>query len=164
MVARRAHNPKVARSSRVPATKKRLPGFGNLFLFPKLSKTKCSSGSLSARGGRTFESSESFRDRYKEKGCQDLVTFFCFRNLLFMFVTYVLHSDISDKIYIGYTADLINRFHSHNELATKGFTIKFRPWKVVYVEFHESKEEAMKREKELKSSRGRNFIRTEVLL
>jgi putative endonuclease len=81
-----------------------------------------------------------------------------------MFVTYVLYSKAPDKIYIGYTSDLIDRFHSHNRFATKGFTTKFRPWTVVYVEFFDSKSEAMKREKELKSSRGRNFIRTEVIL
>jgi len=80
-----------------------------------------------------------------------------------MFVTYVLYSTTFDKIYIGYTSDLVDRFHSHNELARKGFTIKFRPWTVEYVEFFDTKYEAMKREKELKSSWGRNFIRTEIL-
>jgi putative endonuclease len=80
-----------------------------------------------------------------------------------MFVTYVLYSTNHDKIYIGYTSDLINRFHSHNEFATKGFTIIYRPWTVVHIEFFETKSEAMKREKALKSSRGRNFIREEVL-
>jgi putative endonuclease len=80
-----------------------------------------------------------------------------------MFVTYVLYSIEFDKIYIGYTEDLIDRFHSHNQFSTKGFTLKFRPWLVAYTEFFASKQEAMKREKELKSSRGRNFIRTEVL-
>ena len=80
-----------------------------------------------------------------------------------MFVTYILYSVAFEKIYIGYTSDLIDRFRSHNELATKGFTVNFRPWKVVHVEFFDSKQEAMKREKELKSSRGRNFIWTEVL-
>ena len=33
MVARRAHNPKVVRSSRALATKKRVVSFGNSFLF-----------------------------------------------------------------------------------------------------------------------------------
>jgi len=79
-----------------------------------------------------------------------------------MFVTYVLFSEKHDQIYIGYTSDLINRFHSHNELATKGHTIKFRPWIVIYTEGFDSKTEAMKREKELKSSRGRNFIRNYI--
>ena len=42
---------------------------------------------------------------------------------------------------------------SHNQLATKGWTIKFRPWEVVYAEDYVDKPSAMKREKELKSSR-----------
>ena len=79
------------------------------------------------------------------------------------FVDYVLHSPKFDKIYVGYTSDLIDRYYSHNLLATKGFTVSFRPWRVVYVEFFELKTDAMKREKALKSSRGRDFIRTKVI-
>lgn len=56
-----------------------------------------------------------------------------------MYVVYVLYSKSFDKIYIGYTSDLINRFHSHNSLAKKGYTIKFRPWEVLYLEFSDSK-------------------------
>ena len=52
---------------------------------------------------------------------------------------------------------------SHNRLATKGWTIKFRPWEVVYTEDYVDKPSAMKREKELKSSRGRDFIRSKIL-
>ena len=76
-----------------------------------------------------------------------------------MFVTYVLYSEKFDKIYIGYTSDLINRFHSHNSLAKKGYTIKFRPWEVLYLEFSDQKSDAMNREKQLKTSRGRAFIK-----
>jgi putative endonuclease len=82
----------------------------------------------------------------------------------FMFTTYVLYSQKFDKIYIGHTADLITRFYFHNELAIKGYTIKYRPWIVVYVEFFDTRSQAMKREKELKSSRGRNYIREKVLV
>jgi putative endonuclease len=63
-----------------------------------------------------------------------------------------------DKIYVGYTSDLISRFHSHNSLATKGYTLRYRPWIVAYTEELESKSAAMKREKELKSSRGRAYL------
>ena len=77
-----------------------------------------------------------------------------------MFISYALYSHKFDKLHIGYTNDLINRFHSHNTLAKKGYTIRYRPWEVIYVDFFETKEEAMKREKELKSSRGRAFLRT----
>ncbi|HEY4198867.1 MAG TPA: GIY-YIG nuclease family protein, partial [Mucilaginibacter sp.] len=44
-----------------------------------------------------------------------------------MFTVYVLYSPSHNQIYIGYTSDLHNRFLSHNELATKGHSIKYRP-------------------------------------
>jgi len=77
-----------------------------------------------------------------------------------MYVTYVLYSVFFEKIYIGYSSDLIDRFKSHNYLATKGYTIKYRPWEVIHVEFFEHKSEALKREKQLKTSRGRDFIKS----
>jgi putative endonuclease len=82
--------------------------------------------------------------------------------LINMFVTYALYSLKFDKIYVGYTSDLIDRFNSHNFNSQKGFTKNFRPWVVIYVEFHESKPAAMKREKELKSSRRRDFVRKQI--
>ncbi|TAH44223.1 MAG: GIY-YIG nuclease family protein [Bacteroidetes bacterium] len=75
-----------------------------------------------------------------------------------MFTVYVLHSESHQKIYIGYTSNLDARFESHNLLAKKGWTIKFRPWKIVHTEIFQSKSEAMKREKALKSAKGREFI------
>ncbi|TBW29042.1 GIY-YIG nuclease family protein [Gramella sp. KN1008] len=79
------------------------------------------------------------------------------------FVTYVLYSKKFDKIYIGYTSSLIQRFSSHNHFAKKGFTIKYRPWKVILVEFNNTKADSIKREKFLKSGQGRSFIRREIL-
>ena len=78
------------------------------------------------------------------------------------FLVYILYSEKFEKKYIGFTTALINRFKSHNILATKGWTIKFRPWKVVHVEFYTSKKEAMRREKFLKSGQGRNWIKKNV--
>jgi len=78
------------------------------------------------------------------------------------FVVYILYSKEFDRIYIGFTSDLINRFHSHNHFATKGYTVKFRPWEVIYVEFFQSKSDAMQREKYLKSGTGRDWIKTFV--
>jgi putative endonuclease len=80
-----------------------------------------------------------------------------------LFYVYVLHASKHNKIYIGFTSDLEARINSHNELATKGWTVKFRPWNLIHLETFESKSEAMKREKELKSSRGRDFIRQHIL-
>jgi putative endonuclease len=62
-----------------------------------------------------------------------------------MFTVYVLYSQKFDQIYIGTTSDLPNRFLSHNELATKGHTIKFRPWMIAYTEEFETKPKALKR-------------------
>ncbi len=74
-----------------------------------------------------------------------------------MFTVYVLYSARFDKIYIGYTSDMPNRFLSHNELATKGYTIRYRPWVIAYTEIFETKTEAIKRENYLKSTQGRKF-------
>ena len=79
------------------------------------------------------------------------------------FYVYVLYSPSHDQIYIGHTSDLENRLLSHNQLATKGWTIRYRPWTLVYQETFETKSEAMKREKQLKSAKGREFIRKSIL-
>ena len=75
-----------------------------------------------------------------------------------MFTVYVLYSSAFDKIYIGYTSNLRERLASHNVLGNKGWTIRFRPWSVVYTEHFQSKSDALKREKELKSGKGREFV------
>jgi putative endonuclease len=75
-----------------------------------------------------------------------------------MYTVYVLYSEQHNKIYIGFTSNLEQRLISHNELATKGWTIKFRPWVVVHKEIFEQKADAMKREKQLKTSKGREWI------
>jgi putative endonuclease len=79
------------------------------------------------------------------------------------FHVYVLHSARLNKIYIGFTSDLNARLLSHNELATKGWTIRFRPWSLIYSEPFATKAEARRREKELKSAVGRNYIRERIL-
>jgi putative endonuclease len=79
------------------------------------------------------------------------------------YTTYCLWSQKHNKIYIGYTSDLIQRFYSHNRLSTKGFTAKYRPWIVAYSEVFCSIKEATIREKQLKSSRGRSFLRQYII-
>ncbi|MFA0961642.1 GIY-YIG nuclease family protein [Roseivirga sp. BDSF3-8] len=80
-----------------------------------------------------------------------------------MFTVYVIYAKAFDKIYIGYTSDLQQRILSHNKLAKKGWTIRFRPWVIIHTEQFSTKAEAMMREKQLKSSRGRSFIRESIL-
>ncbi len=76
------------------------------------------------------------------------------------FVVYILYSEKFNKTYTGFTSNLLERFKSHNELGTKGYTIKFRPWTLIHVEFFNEKKDAMKREKFLKTGQGRLFIKS----
>ena len=72
------------------------------------------------------------RSRYKNPFRQER-GFLILSILSPMFTTYVLFSKKYGKIYIGYSSDVKDRLISHNERATKGYTIKFRldncsPW------------------------------------
>lgn len=65
-----------------------------------------------------------------------------------LYTVYVLYSASFQKIYVGFTSDLLQRFKSHNYLGTKDWTKSYRPWEVVYCECFDHKSEAMRREKE----------------
>jgi len=80
-----------------------------------------------------------------------------------MYTVYISYSKNCNKIYIGYTGNLEQRLLSHNTLGKKGWTIKFRPWELIYHQKFDTKEEAMAREKELKSGKGREWIWNELL-
>ena len=80
-----------------------------------------------------------------------------------MYTVYVLYSPKYDKIYIGYSSDVQTRFKFHNELARKGWTIRFRPWIIAHSEDFDAKTEALKREKQLKSAAGRRFIWNDII-
>jgi len=81
-----------------------------------------------------------------------------------MYTVYVLHSQNFDKIYVGYTSDIEKRLFAHNHASNKGWTKSFQPWKIIYTEEFEKKKDAMVREKQLKSSKGREFIRKTVTI
>jgi len=80
-----------------------------------------------------------------------------------MYTVYVLYSSLYSKIYIGYTSDLNARLVSHNELGKKGWTIKYRPWDLVYSEEFDLKSDALLREKKLKTSKCRKWIWEEII-
>lgn len=73
------------------------------------------------------------------------------------FYVYALHSPSFNKIYIGQTTDIERRVGEHNK-GESTYTRKFTPWVLVYSEECESRGNAMKRERQLKSSKGREFI------
>ena len=74
------------------------------------------------------------------------------------FTVYVLYSPKYGKIYIGFTSNLEQRLLAHNVLEKKGWTIRFRPWVIVFTEEYPTKKEAMRREKLLNNANNRALI------
>ena len=80
-----------------------------------------------------------------------------------MFTVYVLYTKQHNKLYIGMTSKLEQRLLSHNKLAKKGFTVRFRPWTLIHTETFDTKNEALLREKKLKGGQGRQWIRAQFI-
>jgi putative endonuclease len=51
---------------------------------------------------------------------------------------------------------------SHNIYSKKGYTTKYRPWEILFTQDYDTKKEAIIREKQLKSAKGREYIWEEV--
>jgi len=79
-----------------------------------------------------------------------------------MYFTHVIYLKVNDKIYVGQTNNLKLRLDEHNKGLSK-YTRKYIPWKLIYYEKFTTRTEAMKREKELKTHKRRDFIREELL-
>ena len=68
---------------------------------------------------------------------------------MFMYYFYVIKSELDDRLYFGYTSDLKNRIHQHNNGESR-YTKKFKPWKLIYCEAYSNKSLAQKRERQIK--------------
>lgn len=76
---------------------------------------------------------------------------------------YAIYNKTADKIYIGETSDIERRLREHSEKRGRHFTAKLGgEWELIYKEEVENKQEALKREKQLKSFRGREFVRQHI--
>jgi putative endonuclease len=76
-----------------------------------------------------------------------------------MFYVYVIYNPTAKKIYIGQTSDIEKRLIRHNNKFGNHFTAKFEgEWILIYKESLPTRSEAIKREKQLKSSRGRAHL------
>ncbi len=74
---------------------------------------------------------------------------------------YALYNRITGKIYIGQTKDVQKRLVEHNQKRGRHFTAKADGnWNLIYKETALNRKEALLREKQLKSYRGREFIKT----
>jgi putative endonuclease len=78
-----------------------------------------------------------------------------------MFYVYVLRSEVDSGFYIGYTNNLRTRLAQHR--AGESFATAHRkPWKLIYYEAYLNRDDALGRERYLKSGAGRRFLHSQL--
>ena len=78
-----------------------------------------------------------------------------------MFTTYVLRSVSTGRFYIGSTRDIARRFLEH-QTGIARYTRNRGPWQLVHEEQFETRPEAVRRERFLKSGQGREWLKKEL--
>ena len=77
------------------------------------------------------------------------------------FYTYVLKSKLDGRFYTGFTSDLEKRLREHN-LEKVNSTKRRIPFEIIYFEFCLNMEDAAHREKYLKTTYGKRYIRNRI--
>jgi len=77
------------------------------------------------------------------------------------YFVYILRSLKEESYYVGSTQDLKSRLERHNQGRSK-YTKPKLPWKLIYHEKHTDRSTAMKKEKEIKNRKSRQFIESLV--
>lgn len=85
-----------------------------------------------------------------------------------MFYTYVVQNSVTKKIYIGKTENTAKSVDQHNDTSFKknSYTKLNKgqgKLELIYTEEYKTREEAKIREKQLKTSRGGDFIKSTIL-
>ena len=75
-----------------------------------------------------------------------------------MFTIYVLKSESGIKSYVGVTNDIERRIKEHNS-GKHAYTKRYMPWDIIHTEKFSTFKEARSREKYLKSTSGRRFLK-----
>ncbi|WP_278034089.1 GIY-YIG nuclease family protein [Flavobacterium nitratireducens] len=78
------------------------------------------------------------------------------------YFVYVLESEVDGRLYKGHTSDIDKRIIEHNSGKTKS-TKGYKPWRLVYFEEFDTREEAVLREKYLKTGSGREFLKEKLI-
>ncbi|MGI8435327.1 MAG: GIY-YIG nuclease family protein [Chthoniobacterales bacterium] len=76
-----------------------------------------------------------------------------------MVYVYVLYSIFDGQLYTGCTRDLRKRLHQHNA-GTVRATVNRRPLTLIYYEASLREQDAFRREKYLKTTYGKRYIKT----
>lgn len=78
-----------------------------------------------------------------------------------MYYVYVIKSLKDKKLYVGHTNNLVKRFKEHNTGMVES-TQKRKPFKLVYYESCNILNDAIKREKSLKTGFGRTYLKRRI--
>ena len=78
-----------------------------------------------------------------------------------MYYNYVIKSKKDGKLYIGFTNNLKERIENHNNGLVKS-TKDRRPFKLIYYEACLNKNDAIRREKSLKTGFGRAYLKRRI--
>ncbi|MBN1169086.1 GIY-YIG nuclease family protein [Candidatus Woesebacteria bacterium] len=78
-----------------------------------------------------------------------------------MFYIYVLQSEKDKHFYTGFTDNIKERLIKHNTGSVKS-TKNRRPYKLIYFEMSLNKKDALHREKYLKSSWGKRYLKNRL--
>ena len=75
-----------------------------------------------------------------------------------MFYVYVIESVKSNDLYVGFTNDLKRRLTEHNQ--GLNVSTKFgKPWRLIHYEAYLNEQDAMRREKYLKTNQGSRLLK-----
>ena len=77
------------------------------------------------------------------------------------FFVYILRSEKDGKLYTGYTTDLSQRLNEHNEGKVNS-TRNRRPFILIYYESCMDHKDALHREKYLKTTYGKRYIKNRL--
>lgn len=72
---------------------------------------------------------------------------------------YILSNRHQGTLYTGVTSDLVQRIYQHKNNVTQGFTARYRCKNLVYYEQHSTMDNAISREKQIKSWRREKKVR-----
>ncbi len=70
---------------------------------------------------------------------------------------YILQSEVNKSFYIGQTEDLDDRLRRH-AAGRSCYTKSRGPWRLVHLEVFQTREQAVKRERELKGKHSKRFL------
>ena len=76
----------------------------------------------------------------------------------YSFYVYILTNESKRVLYTGVTSDLVKKVSDHKEKKAKGFSTKFEVDQLIYFEWFANKEDAIAKEKQIRSESRENKL------